>query len=443
MKSYIFSPRIILTCVMLFVLLTNITITNVSAQSADEVPLSPQTLETLNLSLAQLGESIRMSDDVSDAERVSLYVSLIEVSRAILSLQPARTVRMTEEDVVLAQGTVDPTDIDLYKVVVQFDSETYEAEATMFYSEDVEDANNGDVYIEYTTSVSDYTLTPPAGGFDSVRFPERIEDARSQIINILVDEYDLQRVKLLDDMVLVSSRNPRRDVGPAIQTNSADANRLLEAFGEYSVAQSVEVNPGVNEASITITSDQGETLIVRIERDMPPVPGGRGGGAYVVEQDLEDMEYIFSYDFYVTTVADVVTRERGEDPVIEPKVTSTEPGISRDKITDVLLRFFGGVPFAAEIDDIEEKALLFLTENDARYVVSEDDGVSRSMYPDAHAEQCIAASDVLFINEMLLQMLDGLGVQYIPQETLFEYLFMFERVRRTQPPVCDQVSNFF
>jgi hypothetical protein len=443
MKSYIFSPRIALTFLLLCALLVNVAATSVSAQTSAESDQNDQTLEALNLSLAQLGESIRLSDDISDAERVSLYISLIEVSRAILTLQPARTVRMIEAEAELDQGTVDPKDIDLYKVVVQFDAETYEAEATLFYSEDAESAKNGDVYIEYTTEVNEYSLALPADGVGSVSFTQRVDDARSQIIDILVDEYDLQRVKLLDDMVFVSSRNPRRDVGPSIATNSAEGNRLLDDFGKYSVAQSVEVRPGVGQASIIITSDQDEKLIVRIARDMPPVPGGRGGGAYIAQQDPEDMEYIFSYDFYSVTVADSVTRERGEEPVIHPKVTSTQDEISRERITEVLLRFFGGVPFAAEIDDIEEKALQFLTENNAQFVVTEDVGATRTTYPEAHADQCIARGDVLFMNEMILQMLDGLETQYIPQESLIKYLFRFETVRRTQNPACERVNNFF
>lgn len=414
------------------------------AQSTDGTATEPtreEVIAALNEALAEISSSIQNSPDVSAQERVGLYLDLIEVSRAILSIQTINrtSVQSTDDEEVRPEGELTREEVDLHAVAAQLDSETFEAELTYYYTEDLDEIEDGSVYVEYEEEVMTLQLDLPSEEISS--FEERIEYATLQIIDEVVRETNVLRAEVADS-VLVSSYNPIRDVRQPRENIDSYAQLLFEDFGTHSIIENVTVQSTNIGSSIVITTDQDERLVIRLAEIIPEGRGGRGEEPGVRAANPEDALYSFGYDFYSTSINQVIERERGEDPVIVPTITTSQTDIEYDDILEVLVGFFGEMPFAEGIEDVAEQTLQFLVNNSASLIYSEDTTTALT-HPTTHATQCISQTDVLVMNEVLLQLIGSLRAQFIVSEDAIAYHVPFRSERTHSDARCSGVRSYF
>jgi hypothetical protein len=415
-----------------------------SAQSSSGTTTEPtreEVIAALNEALAEISNSIQNSPDVSAQERVELYLDLIEVSRAILSIQTINrtSTQPTDDEEVRPEGELSREDANLYKVAAQLDSETLEVELTYYYTEDLDEIMDGGVYVEYDTEQQSLQLNEPSATSNS--FEERVEYATLQIIDEVVRETNVLRAEVADN-VLVSSYNPIRDVRQPRENIDSYAQLLFEDFGTHSIIENVTVQSTNIGSSIVITTDQDERLVIRLAEIIPEGRGGRGEEPGVRAANPEDALYSFGYDFYSTSINQVIERERGEDPVTVPTITVSQTDIEYDDILDVLVGFFGEMPFSEGIDDVAEQTLQFLVHNPASLIYNEDTTTAVT-HPETHAAQCISETDVLVMNAVLLQLIGSLRAQFIVSEDAIDYHVPFRSERTHSDARCSGVRTFF
>mgnify|MGYP000179559251 CR=1 FL=1 len=420
MKSIPLFAKYSTLIVVLALILTLAFSHSVYAQSAPvaEVQESREEVLTgLNQALTQISTAVRNSPDLSIPERVAFLTSLIEVSRAILSVQGTTglVAQPTTEQVQRPTGTITLEDAQLYKVAVQLDIDSFEADLSYYYTEDLEAIAEGSVYVEYDIQQSTVQLTEPTNS-NTISFAQKVANAKEQVIDLVVEETDILRSEL-SDAVLISSRNPIRDSQNARQSGRY-GETLLEDFGVYSIIQEIELYTTGNGSTISITSDQEETLRIIVSRVLPE---RQGGGHTQYTRGYGVGPFTYELEFYTSEVRGSYRRERGDsERIIFPVYSETELMVSRDEIIQVLTDFFGEQPFAEGIDDISDKTLEFLVSNRTR-IPQNEGNPAVTLMPLAHAQQCISEADALVMNEILTQLAKNLGTQFIVSEEAIQY----------------------
>jgi hypothetical protein len=148
-----------------------------------------------------------------------------------------------------------------------------------------------------------------------------------------------------------------------------------------------------------------------------------------------DPTYTASIEFFILDDRSD-PNERGGVP-LRPRTSAELTELTPQELTDFLTGLLEEMPFSDSISDVEERMFDYLLHNLATYVMPDGE-----VYPASVAEQCIAETDAVVMNEILLQLLRGLKVQFIATEDLYSYVVPIT-VARGGLSSCRNVREFF
>jgi|GEM_PF-4842625 len=379
---------------------------------AQEVEVPPessfaQRVEALSSSLEAVGTAIQTSAALSVEERIQLLTQLVDLSRAIVA---ARQLAVTQSD---AQSPVDEVtleDVGVHRVLVEFDLDSYQAQVTEYRLADFDDLQQP-LSVEYEREVRTLRLQRPE---DNLDFRAAAQDAKSQVVEHLMQEYALTDEVTTVGQVFISASNPSLNTSRVTQ-NTPAAYELLENFGAYSVVTNVNVSTDNGYSQINVVTDQDEVVRLTLVRDDYGYirPDGDGNNFFAPSGD----EYAYSFEFFVADAGDFIRaitgREEDDDEIIS-KVNEGVTGVQKSEALDFFNNLFAEIPFTGQLRQADEALFSFLHENNA--VFEANDNGSSSVQP-----ECIDRGDRLIVDEYILQLLAGLGTNYIIDELEITY----------------------
>lgn len=390
-KKYLGFASLVLLPIVLFTFFN----TNPPAAHANEV--DNQALDALVQSITKLGEAIKNSTNITDAERVSLFSQLVSLSNLILEIKkPSAT--GGNQNSQMATSSVEAIDY----VAVQFDSETYEADITVNFT-------SGDTQ-EFTRTYENAS--------SSRTYTGRVNTAKQLATNDIALVLGVS-AKEIQPKVFITTRRPDRRLYTT--TNSPEAEQLALNFGRHSIVTDVEVYPAevtpsgdpddpvVRTARILLRSDQEETMSTAIKQTS--------------DGFFTDERYELQIRFYVTAGVDYTFDSFGDsDDRFIPVIDYTVPDLEREELYDALSSLFGQIPFAEQIDSFEDKILTFLFDNRTFYQIRPGAQVF------AQNRQCYNAADTRIMSEFVSSFVNDAVVQNVvpPEDILFVAPLYFE-----------------
>jgi hypothetical protein len=159
----------------------------------------------------------------------------------------------------------------------------------------------------------------------------------------------------------------------------------------------------------------------------------------VTAMSPDDPRYRAALQFFVLDDrTDAVERN---NTALQPRVSSLLTDITKERLQDFLIGLLEEMPFSDSLPDIEDSLFDFLLANPAAYSLP-DVGAITSRYPTNVEDQCISPTDAVVMNEILLQLLRGLNVQFIETNDLYSYEVQSSGFKRGMGG-CRNVNDFF
>jgi hypothetical protein len=345
----------------------------VVANSIEEQTL--QLMSTIN----SLGEVIRTSPAISEAERVSLFTQLVQLSTAILNLR-----LLGHSTSPSVQSKERAEDVGLEQVVVRYTPATNIATIQMIFA----------------------TSTPQERRFEYRSLSEVADfsDHMTQLKNIAItDVSNILNIRESDirERIMVSARNPIRDSRIFFTPNSALAEELALKFGAHSIVTGAIVYPSqviqageerdeIKGFSIAFTTDQNETLVTTVTRS---------GNTFFGRRYTLTTEYFLNDAFLMSGINPDL--RQGQLPTA---FTSLQ-NITESELKAEVSALFGQIPFASQISDYENKVLRFLFDQSTYLQVGEWQQYSNEN------RQCYNRADAIIVREMAYQFLKDSGAQ--------------------------------
>ncbi len=350
---------------------------------ANERSLSEQ-LADLTVILNDIGTKVAATK-MSDADRLALMTQLVTISTQIMELKKGE---------YLTSGFVySPTPApatDATKKTAKSAGLTSVRAALDVKSSSIKAEYRYGSKIEKQTLL--FTDLAAYGNFY-----DKVGKARELLAKSLSDGTGIKEGDIRD-LTFVTARNPLWD--KLVTQNSAQAMELFDNFGQNSIVNSVVVMPGNGKASITITTDQKEVLVLNL-------------GVVTDEEGYitSPKKYLYSYTLHSTDPASYVYfwAEEGAKPVV---AQSSSP-IPEKEIKSFTTSLFNEVPFASKISDFEGKLVKFLTANPTYY---EYGSVSSTGIKD-----CYYASDKVVVDEFIEYLVNGVASQYEELPKILKY----------------------
>jgi len=374
-------------------------------------------LTSLTLSLGSIAAAVGSSTDIAPADKLKLYTQLAELGQAIIGLGAVSKVESGAIVTSDESGQLPLDDTDIHRVVIQLDGDTFLAKVSVY-----KNTSQPDVFT-IDTQTKELTKSP------NVSFLKNIKSAKERVVTELSEEYSVKAYQLMG-ATFVSTRNPIRS--KPIASNSREAEELYGQFGVNSVVTGVTVQIRRNGASIEMTDDQNQSLVIsvdaieeRLGRDEMGVP-------------TTNARYNGKMEFFLLDDTEPISRD---DDRIKPKIDSLSSNLTKEEMIDFLIDQLRDVPFAESIPDVDEKLFNFLLTNRSEFVIQEN-RVVRTLFPTSVAAQCITPSDTVVMNEFLAQSLLGLRVQHIVTKGLFSYKVPISNMTSGDSG-CRNVRNYF
>jgi len=400
-------------CLVLVVLCVPTTM--VQATTTDNA--TDRALTSLTLSLGSIAAAVGSSTDIAPADKLKLYTQLAELGQAIIGLGAVSKVESGAIVTSDESGQLPLDDTDIHRVVIQLDGDTFLAKVSVY-----KNTSQPDVFT-IDTQTKELTKSP------NVSFLKNIKSAKERVVTELSEEYSVKAYQLMG-ATFVSTRNPIRS--KPIASNSREAEELYGQFGVNSVVTGVTVQIRRNGASIEMTDDQNQSLVIsvdaieeRLGRDEMGVP-------------TTNARYNGKMEFFLLDDTEPISRD---DDRIKPKIDSLSSNLTKEEMIDFLIDQLRDVPFAESIPDVDEKLFNFLLTNRSEFVIQEN-RVVRTLFPTSVAAQCITPSDTVVMNEFLAQSLLGLRVQHIVTKGLFSYKVPISNMTSGDSG-CRNVRNYF
>jgi hypothetical protein len=349
---------------------------------------SSEQLELLSSSLNAIGNLIAASPNLTEADRLTLMTQLVAISGQILALRQG-DYKSTYDAYLNPPPAADADkeaakDAGLTRVKVAYDYESNEAVTEIYYGTTVKKAT--------------HTFTELASVSS---FEQRMADLRTVLSTKISTDTNIKQADVRR-LMQISGRDPLLD--KEVATNSATANYLLDKFGQHSIVDEVQILPGNGEGAIAIMSDQDETLLLTLTREVD------SDGYY-----YNPPQYSYSYQFFAPTAFDILSFSSNEDAGPKLIISQVTTEVPTDKIKDHISTLFNDVPFTSKISDFEGKLLKFLTENSAYYETTyttvDDDDLD-----------CYYASDKLVIDDFIDYLVSGVALQYEDIEDKKHYI---------------------
>jgi len=389
--------------------------TMVQATTTDNA--TDRALTSLTLSLGSIAAAVGSSTDIAPADKLKLYTQLAELGQAIIGLGAVSKVESGAIVTSDESGQLPLDDTDIHRVVIQLDGDTFLAKVSVY-----KNTSQPDVFT-IDTQTKELTKSP------NVSFLKNIKSAKERVVTELSEEYSVKAYQLMG-ATFVSTRNPIRS--KPIASNSREAEELYGQFGVNSVVTGVTVQIRRNGASIEMTDDQNQSLVIsvdaieeRLGRDEMGVP-------------TTNARYNGKMEFFLLDDTEPISRD---DDRIKPKIDSLSSNLTKEEMIDFLIDQLRDVPFAESIPDVDEKLFNFLLTNRSEFVIQEN-RVVRTLFPTSVAAQCITPSDTVVMNEFLAQSLLGLRVQHIVTKGLFSYKVPISNMTSGDSG-CRNVRNYF
>lgn len=372
---------------LLIVSSLSLTPIGVSAQMAEN---QPSEIEVLYSTLIAIGGMIASSPVLTDNERLTLLTQLVSVSTAIMQMQTAGTPTVSLQrqrvDVVAETTKETATRAGLDRVLVVFNPSTNAAAVGVTY---------GNRTSTTTYNFPEVLATP---GFDE----KMIELKRVAVAEI--SNRENVRIEDVDNLTFVTARNPVRE--RSIAQNSITALSLVENFAQNSVVNSVVVAPANGVGSISINTDQDESLVFTLTRERD----SEG-------QITSPATYTYNYSYYASTPGDIFTDTDFEGTYVpRPKMFESVTGATERSITAFLMPVVDIIPFASRISNFDSKLIRFMVQNPAVYESGTNNPPSNLSRLD-----CYSASDKVVITEFVKSLIDGLEAQYYDIDEIISY----------------------
>ena len=405
-------------CVLATLIATPAEAEEIASGTVASTSLQEETILSLTASLALISEAIRTSEEIAPDEKLVLYVQLIQLSQAIMSLRSDEISEVSRVVMAPTSALVSLGESSIHRVMVNLNWDSFASEVTVYEKTDVAE--------QYASSTRSVQLTKPNSG----TFEDQVRMAKDELATMLSDEFGVI-VDQLFGATFVSVRNPLRDERVVI--DSPEAQQLESQFGQYSIITQVNVRTGRGGAVISVIDDQLQSLVLNVSGEQVQIERG------VTGISPDDPRYSATLRYFILDDrSDPV--ERG-DSSLRPRVTTSLTNLTPQELTDFLTGLLEEMPFTESIPDVEQRLFDYLLSNPATYVMP-DDGFVTVGYPVNIADQCISPSDAVVMNEILLQLLRGLRVQYINTDNLYAYLVPVT-TSRAGDSRCLNVRDFF
>ena len=400
-----------------------------SSAVVDEPDTLDEQLAGLEVTLSLIAGAVASSTTLVETERIDLLTQLLLVSNTILQLRserdssadtPTATRTATTSSATSTKVSGEEIDLELVEMNVDLDdarvtakvrfatttpsvviastspviaSTTAEAIATSTKYTIIASTTATTTEYLLATSTVEQSSSTITYEFDLVADPritdpyEQYDDLREQAIQLLANELNVVPSDI-ERSVLGTFRSPAWD--ESIARNSQEAEKLASEFGEYSIVREVKVFPGVGQGEIHLITNLGESIIMEL-----------------IEEDGE-YEYFFS-QYGPADVSSSRTRGVPYYMTGDLILYENEENILPEAVNDYLFDLFGTIPFTSAIDGVNQKIVMFLSDNVTYRSIPDRSYVSRD--PEGY-EPCYGQYDMTVFNQFMKYLADGLGGQY-------------------------------
>lgn len=371
----------IIACGLLF------SVIGTPATALAQTPSTADQLQTLATSLSSVGALIAASPQLTDADRLLLLTQLVTISKKIIEIRqssylPAYTAYLNPAlDSDAGKETAEAA--GLTRVRVAFNPTTNQAVTEIFYKTTVQTATH--TFTELATAPN---------------FEQKMVNLRSLLSAKISADTNIKQSDIRQ-LMHVSGRDPLRD--SPIAQNSATANYLSNKFGQHSIVNKVLIRPGNGVGSISILSDQGESLVLTLANEVDP-------NSFFFRPN----KYSYSYEFFIPTPYDAVASLLDPTAGPIPVISQVTNNVTESDIKKYILSLFNDVPFTSKISNFEGKLLSFLIQNPTTYKTSSGVGTDSGV-------DCYYASDEVVVNEFIDYLVGGIAVQHEDLATIKQY----------------------
>lgn len=384
-------------------------------------------VDNLSVLLADLGETIQTSPNLSDADRLFLFTQLVAVSNALLELQmnSLNTTQNNSTENKEERQSVEA--VGLERIILQLDPDSFIVSADLKYKNDSKNQTLNFFY-------------PGLDSYESfsLQMQWMKQYATQDIANkLFLVETDVRSI------AMISTRNPVRD--SMFTVNSPTAESLIEDFGNYSIIEKIQVLPGKEVslpkndirittsgsvqiisaeavANINVHSDQAEHLELSIKQ--------------VYDEISKKNFYDLQTRFYLLDPRDVPFRKDDERGLPFLAISQSIRDLDEKDLRETLSVLFKHIPFMSEIDNYEAKILKFLLDNPA-IVLAPEKGVTEV------ERQCYDDSDLLIMRTLIHGLVESLVSQnYLLIDDVIIAAPVVTQVFRFTPG-CDNVQKIF
>jgi len=382
--------------------------------------VSDDQINQLTSAMAVLGEAIRISPGLTNAERIELFSQLIAVSNLIFEMRRAQQpdTAMSEQSPLLQRAA----EVGLESVIMRYEPRSSSLVASVQYHDD---QKNIDLAFQYPD-------------FQKIsKFKDRMSAVRSQAVRDVsvrtgVVESDIQfRTMITTPYPLrfrvfqYSSDKPTY----LIQQNVHDAiNELTESFGTYSIINQVHVYPaesavpglsmGRSSAKIHLFNDQGDLLELFI-------------------RSLNMERFDLTAHFYVLRPGNTFDFTRPNRPETLHLISSTyDNGLTSRQLQSLLQGLFSEIPLTQEIDDHEDKVLSFLLQN-STYVRSDNS------YVNFQQRKCYDQADTKIMDNLVRLLVDDIVQQRLLKPDDVKFVAPLQVRDSALGTTCQNVQKVF
>lgn len=389
-------------------LLVTLFVTSAPAAFAQAPTDTDVAIAALLVSIDAIGQEIRSSSTISEEDRLTLLTQLIQLSQAVMVLQEVALQQRISEYTNTQEGTSGNSALgndNVYRFVAVLDQEDNDAEVTTYYTRDTPRTYRSESQVvAYTTSS------------DSLSFAEQVAAIEDQISRVIADSagYDAAEVK---GYLFMSARNPLRS--EPFRQNGLAASTMGLDFGDRSLIESVTFLPGVDKGTIRVASDQYEYVTFDISKD-------------------SDTAYSVTASLFINGPGDHRSETRNDE--LRPMLIDSQTNLNKREVIDFIEGSFSNLPFAKQLDGLEDAFISFMTENETQYLFGKGGTPTQEQLI-----ACVDPADKLILDEFVVSLLQGMKAQFINVPELVKYVvtLRYDSDRSSRERHCLNEQSFF
>jgi len=393
----------------------------------------------LRESLDQVGAAVRDARNLNREERAALLEQLVGLSRTLIELQRAgafASLRVPGTGSAITPGGVSTDEIGLHRIVVEYDvtANTDRAVVTELYLDSDDNLAEDPLGVTFRRVSYPIIFEIEPQGTD---FADIVNAVREMSAPLIAEHTNIANPLEVEQKIMMSVSDPRREERlPRNKEEREELTTEFEAqFGVNTIVDTVFLNRGDTAGGITMSTDQGEVLLSSVKRNgrfyFPPNP-----------TSLFDRR-----PYYDSTYTYYGTPSRALNRAV---LSETTENITQEEVLEFFQFAFSGVPFVEQIDLADMKLLQVLTNNPTYYQsgfnfrqIRVEPYITGNGTERVGVVECIVDGDRAILNGYVLDILDGLGINYILDELAIQYPARIENVSSDESSGCRDRAAFF